>query len=81
MKKWMIVPKDKLHDWLYYETGFEQLHPRIGIWDWMQSMGYEYDRDWYCRKIYDGLSDSIKGYELEFPNEQIMTLFLLRWVS
>jgi hypothetical protein len=79
MKQYMRIPQHKIHDWLYYETGFEQMHPYREIVEWMDSLGYAYDKDWFCRNIYDGLSDSNKGYELEFPNEQVMALWLLRW--
>jgi hypothetical protein len=32
---------------LYYETGFEQLHPIPPIYDWMEERGWEYYKDWH----------------------------------
>lgn len=61
-------------DILYYETGFEQLHPLPEIVNWMQQQGYSYQLDWQCRRVTAGV------YELAFPNEEIKTLFVLKWL-
>lgn len=87
------IPKDRVNDLLYYETGFEQLHPWPEIVEWMTTQGYSYGRDWHCHKrgkspIYThtvGMDPAAApigfetGYVLEFPNSEIMMLFLLRW--
>lgn len=68
------LSKDQIHKWLYYETGFEQLHPELEIIAWMEEQGYQYQHDWKCVKT------SVKRtYSLEFPNKEIQTLFMLRW--
>jgi hypothetical protein len=73
-------------DWLEYETGYEQLHPRRDIVGKMADMGYEYGRDWICSRSIDNnaVEDPISGYvnvkaryTLEFRDEQTATLFLL----
>lgn len=73
--KTIDVPDNKLFDWLYYETGFEQLHPNIEIIEWMQDQGYTYQTDWFC-KLQARYSNM---YKLEFPTEYAAVLFLLRW--
>ena len=71
--KSIAVSDHKIADWLYYETGFEQLHPQLDIHEWMESLGYEYYRDWNCRRI------DQDHYVLEFPSAEVASLFLLRW--
>jgi len=58
---------------LYYETGFEQLHPVPEVHAWMESHGWEYYKDWNCTKL-----DHYE-YGLEFRDKEMMTMFLLRW--
>jgi hypothetical protein len=67
------VPKDMVHKWLYYETGFEQFHPIPDIIRWMEEQGYLYGRDW---KV-----DTFTGhkYYIIFPNDEIAALFVARW--
>jgi hypothetical protein len=73
------------HNWLYYETGFEQLHPDISIIEWMEEQGYTYQKDWKCvtdhRRIRMAKGNYYVNYWLEFPNENIATLFNLKWIG
>lgn len=69
------VPRDKISAWLYYETGFEQMHPVPEIQDWMAEQGYVYGKDWDCIRTEPGMV----GYHLLFPDQDTATLFLLRW--
>jgi hypothetical protein len=71
----LIVMGTRVNDWLYYETGFEQLHPHLEIIKWMESHGWEYQKDWFCEKVNTKLS----SYVLKFPSEESVTMFLLRW--
>jgi hypothetical protein len=88
------IPRERQHDLLYYETGFEQMHPRPEIHQWMAELGYTYGSDWHCHKRMEVVEDqgsdppaaigangrSVQtGYSLEFPSEELMALFLLRW--
>ena len=73
----MILTTDQTDKWLYYETGFEQLHPHLEIIQWMKEQGYQYSRDWSCtRKV---TQTARANYALEFPNKEIQTMFVLRW--
>ena len=69
------VPKDMIYKWLYYETGFEHLHPHPYIIDWMHEQGYEYGVDWDVIKISGG------SYYIEFPNPEIVSLFVVKCTS
>jgi len=67
------IPDDMLHKWLYYETGFEQLHPVPDIIRWMEEQSYVYGRDWKV-DTFTG-----KSYWIGFPNKEIAALFVARW--
>jgi len=58
---------------LYYETGFEQLHPIPPIHDWMKERGWEYYKDWNCIKVFKDV------YYMEFKDDKMAVMFLLRW--
>lgn len=66
-------------EWLYYETGFEQLNPLLEIHYWMEQRGYKYGDDWFCMN--DRTNGNKKRYWLEFPDEEIATMFMIRWSS
>jgi hypothetical protein len=66
---------DQINELLYYETGFEQMHPVPFIYEWMQEQGYVYNVDWFCRQ-----APGVGQYQFEFPNEQIAELFILKWL-
>ena len=73
----MINVSEILHipnpnDTLYFETGFEQLHPLPEIIEWMTEQGYKYKVDWNCLR-------NNNTYELTFPNKEIAALFSVRW--
>ena len=59
---------------LYYETGFEQLHPIPPIHDWMKERGWEYYKDWDCVKVYNDV------YYMEFKDDKMAAMFWLRWL-
>jgi len=73
MPKKIVVPDNLLHKWLYYETGFEQLHPHPDIVYWMSEQGYIYNLHWKLHTFRG------KGYWIDFPNDEIAALFLVRW--
>jgi hypothetical protein len=58
---------------LYYETGFEQLHPIPPIHDWMKERGWEYYKDWNCIKVFKDV------YYMEFKDDKMAVMFILRW--
>ena len=73
MHKVVTVPDDMIHKWLYYETGFEQLHPNPDIVYWMAEQGYAYNLHW---KVY---AFTPRNYRFVFPNDEIAALFLIKW--
>ena len=68
-----FLDKDQQKKLLYYETGFEQLHPIPEVHDWMKERGLEYYKDWGCVKVFNDV------YYLEFKDEKTATIFWLRW--
>ena len=66
---------------LYYETGFEQLHPHIEIVEWMAERGWRYHHDWHCnRRIVMLISGYRQLYELTFDTKSMAEVFVLRWL-
>ena len=70
----MILTTDQTDKWLYYETGFEQLHPTPEIINWMKERGYVYQINWSCERLVTRTARA--NYVLEFPNEEIKTKFM-----
>ena len=62
---------------LYYEPGMTQMVPDFEIISWMKDQGYVYDKDWFCRLADD---NGHNPYVLFFPNAEIMSAFLIRWL-
>jgi len=66
---------DQMREVLYYETGFEQLHPIPPIINWMRSLGYRYTHDWRCYR-----REQTIEWVLEFPSADVAELFVLKWL-
>jgi hypothetical protein len=60
---------------LYYETGFEQLHPLPNIIDWMEERQYNYHCDWRVVKVDEG-----KEWAICFAQKKACELFVLKWL-
>jgi hypothetical protein len=80
--KWphvILLSHSKVGEVLYYESGFEQLHPDPAIIDWMKERSYNYHHDWRVVRV-----DPDKGNKSEwalcFPNKEICEMFVLRWL-
>jgi hypothetical protein len=74
----MEIPKSRIHDWLYYETGFEQMHFHPDISIWMMAQGWVSGIDWKLEKRPSAsLGDST--YHITFTNIEMADCFLLRW--
>jgi hypothetical protein len=80
--KWphvILLDRTRVGEVLYYETGFEQLHPLPEVIDWMTERGYNYHHNWRVVR-----EDPDKGrhsdWALCFPNKEICELFVLRWL-
>lgn len=59
---------------LYYESGFEQLHPILIIHKWMEERGWEYYQDYRC------VMQSRDVYFMEFSDDKIAEMFMLKWL-
>jgi hypothetical protein len=63
------------HDLLYYETGFEQLHPLPSIHDWMSERGYHYYENWSCVVV-----TPREEWAIVFQDQEICEMFMMRWL-
>jgi hypothetical protein len=64
---------------LYYETGFEQLHPLPNIIDWMEERSYNYDDDWKVIRVEDK-PENRSNWAICFISRQACELFTLKWL-
>lgn len=64
---------------LYYESGFEQLHPQLHIIEWMESHGWKYYEDWKCTNVKHTFRKR-SYYRLEFATEEMASMFALKWL-
>jgi hypothetical protein len=71
----ILVSGDEAHDILYYETGFEQLHPIPPVHDWMTERGYKYPNTWNCVTV-----TPKKEWAIIFSDQKICEMFMLRWL-
>lgn len=71
----VLVSGKDANNVLYYETGFEQLHPIPEIDDWMSERGYSYRDNWNVVTV-----EQRKEWAFVFDNQEICNLFLLRWL-
>ena len=81
----MVIPRGKVHEWLWYETGFEQMHAMPEIIAWMEEQGWSYHDTWGVSKLPLGGEPvfSARGfpirYQLWFTEQQQLAAFRLRW--
>jgi hypothetical protein len=66
-------------DVLYYETGFEQMHPNPEIMKWAESQGWLYYKDWKCTKVPHTATER-DYYKLSFATQEMASLFALKWM-
>jgi hypothetical protein len=71
----ILLTAPEAHTVLYYETGFEQLHPTPDIIHWMEEQGYLYQKDWSVATV------SVRHeWAICLPNEKIAELFMMKWL-
>jgi hypothetical protein len=75
----IIVNGNTLGELLYYETGFEQLHPIPEIVEWMEERNYKYRQSWKVVRV-DLDKGNRSDWALCFNNSEIRDLFTLRWL-
>lgn len=79
MSNVILLSGDDLVKVLYYETGFEQLHPFPNIIDWMKKHGCEYHENWkVVREEPNMTKDSC--WAICFENKKHCELFVLKWL-
>lgn len=77
----VTLTQEQINQILYYETGFEQLHPHIEIVEWMAERGWRYHHDWRCNRVIVRLSSGARlDYELTFNSKEMAQMFVLRWL-
>lgn len=71
----LVVSSPEAHEVLYYETGFEQLHPIPPIINWMEERNFNYPTDWKVATV-----TPREEWAFCFKQEEICQLFLLKWL-
>jgi hypothetical protein len=71
----VLVSGTEANDVLYYETGFEQLHPIPAIHTWMEERGHHYQDTWSCVTV-----TPRKEWAILFVDQKICEMFMLRWL-
>jgi len=76
------LSNQQVENLLYYETGFEQMHPHLGAIEWMEEYGWKYRDDWNCVKVApDGqIRNARIYYKLTFADDEMASMFLLKWL-
>jgi hypothetical protein len=75
----IILDKEALGNLLYYETGFEQLHPLPEIHEWMEERDHDYGITWKVVRV-DPDRANHSDWAFCFNNAEIRDLFTLRWL-
>lgn len=75
----ILLSSEKAVEVLYYETGFEQLHPLPEVIDWMKERSYNYRSDWKVVRISDNPANR-SDWAICFANKQACELFVLKWL-
>ena len=75
----IILDKEKVGDLLYYETGFEQLHPNFEIHKWMEERDHQYGITWKVVRV-DPDRANHSDWAFCFNSEEIRNLFAMRWL-
>ena len=75
----IILDKETLGNLLYYETGFEQLHPLPEVHKWMEERDHDYGITWKVVRV-DPDRGNHSDWAFCFNNSEIRDLFTLRWL-
>lgn len=76
----LVLTSAQESELLYYEQGMIQVMPEPRLIDWMSEQGYEFAKDWFCYMPGE-TQGFLNPYVLSFPNEEIMSAFIIRWMS
>jgi hypothetical protein len=75
----ILLSPDTATKVLYYETGFEQLHPHLEIIDWMNERQYKYHDNWRVVRVDDNPANR-SDWAICFADKQACELFVLKWL-
>ncbi len=75
----IILDRDSIGNLLYYETGFEQLHPLPEIHEWMELRDYDYGINWKVVRV-DPNRANVSDWAFCFDTAEMRDLFALRWL-
>lgn len=71
----ILLTAPEAHEVLYFETGFEQLHPLPEIIIWMEEQGYKYHKDWSVVTV-----SQRHEWAICLPNDKIAEMFMMKWL-
>lgn len=80
--KWpfvILINSKNISDLLYYETGFEQLHPLPEIHTWMKEREQIYLETWKVVKVTDHQSFEPE-WAFCFETSEMRDMFALKWL-
>jgi len=80
--KWpfVILIQDKdIENILYYETGFEQLHPQLHIHSWMEERNQTYYETWKVVRVSEDRSIRSE-WAVCFQTAEMRDMFVLKWL-
>jgi hypothetical protein len=75
----IILDKESIGDLLYYETGFEQLHPMPEIHIWMEQRNHDYGITWKVVRV-DPNRANLSDWAFCFNTTEIRDMFAMRWL-
>jgi hypothetical protein len=75
----IVIGQGAIGDLLYYETGFEQLHPLPEVHEWMEQRDHDYGLTWKVVRV-DPNRGNRSDWAFCFNNSEIRDLFTLRWL-
>jgi hypothetical protein len=75
----IILDRESIGEILYYETGFEQLHPMPQIHNWMDERDHDYGVTWKVVRVDPDRANN-SDWAICFNDEQIRNLFAMRWL-
>lgn len=74
----LIADKD-IENILYYETGFEQLHPQLHIHQWMEERDQTYHETWKVVRVNQDPA-LISEWAVCFQTAEMRDMFALKWL-
>jgi hypothetical protein len=80
--KWpfvILLDGEDVFNVLYYETGFEQLHPQLHIHTWMEERNQQYQDHWKVVRVDEDRS-RVSEWAVCFQTSEMRDMFALKWI-